>query len=56
MPLSDAHDGSMPLGVTSPTWADNRHWNLVEAEASSESRDMSRASGALADRLFVDAQ
>ncbi len=54
MPLSDAHDGSMLLGVTPPTWAGDRHWTLVEADASSESRDMSWASGA--DSFFLDAQ
>ena len=45
--LSDAHDGSVLNGVTLPTWASDRHWVPTEAEASSESRDMSWASGAL---------
>ncbi len=47
MSLSDAHDGSMLFGVTPPPWAGDRHWILAEAEASSESRDMSLAGGAL---------
>ena len=47
MSLSDAHDGSVLLGVTLPTWAGNRHWTLAEAEAFFESRDMSWASGTL---------
>ena len=45
--LSDAHDGSALLGVTLPKWAGDRHWIRAEAEASTESRDMSWASGAL---------
>jgi hypothetical protein len=37
----------MLFGVTLPTWASDRHWIPAEAEASSGSRDMSWASGAL---------
>ena len=37
----------MLFGVTPPPWAGDRHWILAEAEASSESRDMSWASGTL---------